>query len=85
LIDYTARDEDIATRGEQIARWLDQHGRRPYIVIDDGGRNPDTGEWSDLGLQIHPVVWTQSDVGLTEREVAKALECLAIQNNELMN
>jgi hypothetical protein len=79
LVGYTARDEEIQMRGEQIASWLRQHGPRPYVVLDDGGCVPGTDQWSDLGLSVHPVVWTRGNVGLTDFEVAKAIEVLKRQ------
>ena len=81
LIGVTARDEEIPTRGEQITAWLGRHGRRPYIVVDDGGKVPGTTEWSDLGLSVHPVVWTHGSRGLAVHDLAKALELLASQTD----
>ena len=76
LIGLTLTDATYPTRGEQIQAWLDEFGSRPYVVLDDGGCKPGTDEWWDMGLPIHPVVWTRGNVGLTDFEVAKAIETL---------
>ena len=77
LIGLTPTDEDIPTRGLQIRDWLNTHGGRPYVVLDDGGFTPGTNQWCDMGLSIHPVVWTRGNTGLTDFEVAKAIEILS--------
>ena len=83
LIGYTRRDEKIATRGCQIDDWLIKHGYRRYVVIDDGGRDPDTGAWCDLGITraCHPVVWVDGAKGLQEYHVDFALGILAAQGS----
>jgi hypothetical protein len=55
-------------RGRQITRWLDAHGRRPYVVLDD----------MDLGITeaAHPFVDTFPDVGLTDALAGLAIKIL---------
>jgi hypothetical protein len=83
LIGYTRRDEKIATRGYQIEDWLVKHDYRRYVVIDDGGRDPETGAWCDLGITraCHPVVWVDGAKGLQEYHVDFALGILAAQGS----
>ncbi len=71
LIGYTCRDKAVPKRGDQIARWLWTNGSRPYVVIDDGGRDRETGKWNDMGMTAakHPVVWTDGAKGLQDFHV----------------
>jgi hypothetical protein len=78
LIGTTCRDEDLSPRGQQIRHWLNEcGGRRPYVVLDDGGQNPD-GTWSDMGIADagHPVVWTDGKVGMTAVDADRAIQIL---------
>jgi hypothetical protein len=75
-------------RGRQISDWLGEHGRPPaYLVIDDGGHyrhGPNKGKWTGLGIEEagHPVLWTDSAVGLTVRDADRAVcRLMAQQNN----
>lgn len=58
-------------RGIQIYRWLEQNGRRPYVVLDD----------LDLGITAagHPFVETLGTHGLRWRDVRLAVRLLAEQ------
>lgn len=83
LIGITCRDEDLSPRGQQIRHWLNEHGgRRPYVVLDDGGQNPD-GSWYDMGINDagHPVVWTDGSVGLTAADADRAIGILKGREN----
>lgn len=78
LIGVTCRDEDLMPRGQQIRHWRNEHGGdRPYVVIDDGGENPD-GSWTDMGVNAagHPTVWTNGKVGLTAADAELAIAIL---------
>ena len=66
-------------RGEQITRWrYEQLHCGPYVVIDDGGIDPETRLWTGIGIDTagHPVVWTDSAVGLRRVEAEKAIAIL---------
>lgn len=78
LIGITCRDEELLPRGQQIRHWrLENGGDRRYVVIDDGGENPD-GSWHDMGINAagHPTVWTNGKVGLTAKDADAAIEIL---------
>lgn len=78
VVGFTCRDEDLEGRGQQIRHWLNEHGgRRPYVVLDDGGQHPD-GSWSDMGIHEAglAVVWTNGKVGLTAADADRAIRIL---------
>lgn len=78
LIGLTCPDEVIPTRGQQIRHWLNVHGGdRNYVVIDDGGQNPD-GSFNDMGIgsEGHPVVWCKGNIGLTDMLATRAINIL---------
>lgn len=67
-----ARCEKRSTRGDQIARYLREHGPpAAYVVLDD----------EDFGITAagHPLVQTDGAVGLTERDARKAVRLLRRQ------
>lgn len=67
-------------RGDQIWHWLTENKYNgTYVVIDDGGEDRVTKEWTDLGIDagMHPVVWTKGNVGLTQADADLAIAILA--------
>lgn len=87
LIGLTCRDEELKPRGRQIRHWLNEHGgRRRYVVLDDGGENPDKS-WTDMGIDAagHPVVWTDGKVGLTEADADRAIAILKGDAKEIFD
>jgi len=66
-------------RGKQISDWLNGE-RRPYVVIDDGGKREDES-FTDLGISTagHPFVLTQSNVGLSSDNAVRAIKILKSQ------
>ena len=58
-------------RGRQIRKWLDVHGHRGYVVIDD----------MDLGITAegHPFVQTDGTVGLTDHDADLAIGILRLE------
>ena len=72
LFDYTVRDEKVSGRGNQIERWLENNDYRgPYVVIDDMAPHLES-------MDIHPLVTTDPDVGLTREDVEKAIRILRL-------
>lgn len=68
-------------RGKQITNWLTNNKSfrvKSYVVIDDGGYDPETHFWNDLGIyaENHPTVWCRSYTGLTHMDVEKAIYAL---------
>jgi hypothetical protein len=71
-------------RGLQIHEWIVGEGWKHYgedgqhVVIDDGGLNNLTGEWTDLGITAagHPFVRTIGSMGLTLADARRAIETL---------
>jgi hypothetical protein len=74
-------------RGTQIQKWLwaNTVGNSPYVVIDDGGFNVKTGYWVDLGINTvgHPVVWTDSEIGITHENADRAIAILEDSPNTI--
>jgi len=69
IIGNTCADEDCAGRGLQIDRWIrSNEGERRYVVIDD--------EDDQISMCDHPLIRTDSRVGLTEVNARAAIEIL---------
>lgn len=77
VIGLTCPDEELSPRGSQIRHWLNEHGGRDYVVLDDGGEHPD-GSWYDMGIDeaLLCVVWTDGTVGLTDADADRAIAML---------
>lgn len=79
IIGCTPPDEDIDTRGKQIAWWINvelptilqrkRKNRHKYVVIDDLDQ--------ERGIQIseagHKLVQTNGSIGLTDKDVEKVI------------
>lgn len=81
LVGRTCKDEFLEGRGKQICWWLACNSAEfgtNHLVIDDGGTDPVTGEWHDMGIPAagHPVLWTVGNVGLTWSDAGRAIEML---------
>lgn len=67
-------------RGKQISDWLiaNPGWGSKYVVIDDGGKDRSTGEWTDLGIrsECHPVVFTVGCIGIMDDDVTDTIEIL---------
>jgi hypothetical protein len=56
-------------RGDEIGRWLSVFGGSPqYVILDDD---------SDMTVHMHRLVNTDHEYGLTDTDVARAMELLA--------
>jgi hypothetical protein len=83
ILDILPVDREDQDRGKLISEWLNRNNNASkyrYVVLDDGGTDggkPD-GEWTDIGINAagHPVVWTDSKVGLTDADADRAIEIL---------
>lgn len=81
LVGITRKDisEAVTDRGRQITEWLAENpGYGPVIAIDDGGKDRETGEWTDLGIiaEGHTLVVTQGQYGLTDDDAREAIAWL---------
>ena len=69
VIDTTVADEVLRGRGCQITRWLAEHPEvRSYVILDDVP--------SFIAIDDWRLVQTDGDFGLTDVDVAEAIEVL---------
>lgn len=80
VIGHTKSDEEIVERGDQIADYLLTHGKRQYVVLDDGSEIPqDAARSMTQSLyDRHGDRWLLIDGarGLTDADVTDAIAIL---------
>jgi HAD domain in Swiss Army Knife RNA repair proteins len=67
LVDKTRADIPGASRGDEIAAWLEEHAVSGYVIIDD---HADMGELRTHLVQTHPAH------GLQPADASRAIEML---------
>jgi hypothetical protein len=69
IVGITCTDEACKGRGKQITRWLQENGLpETYVVVDD--------DIFDIVEDGHPLVRTDSKLGLTTAEADRIIESL---------
>jgi hypothetical protein len=70
IVGITPRGEMGQVRGHEIGQWLKDHPEvKQFVILDDD---------SDMGPFLHRLVRSDSDAGLTDLDVEKALEILSV-------
>jgi len=81
VVGCTVSDEEIPERGDQISAFLNTAEWPPYVVLDDGAEEPQSGATLTMSASLtqrHFWRWVKIDgnVGLADRDVERAREVL---------